>query len=79
MLGQAHSEETVSRYEQHAWSIFIPGRCIRTAGTDKSFEWLESAYRQRDAGLPEIKTHPLLNLRHDHRYNQLLREMRLPI
>jgi hypothetical protein len=46
---------------------------------DKSFEWLESAYRQRDAGLPEIKTHPLLNLRHDHRYNQLLREMRLPI
>ncbi len=48
--------------------------------SDKSFERLERIYRQRDAGLPEKKTDPLLkNLRHSHRYNQLLRKMRLPI
>ena len=42
--------------------------------SDISFEWLERAYRQRDAGLPEKETDPLLkNLRHNHRYNQLLR------
>jgi TolB-like protein/Flp pilus assembly protein TadD len=46
----------------------------------KSFEWLERAYEQRDAGLPDIKVDPLLkNLRHDPRYAQLLQEMRLPI
>jgi hypothetical protein len=26
---------------------------------DEAFEWLERAYEQRDAGLPEIKTDPL--------------------
>ena len=37
--------------------------------TDKSFEWLERAYEQRDAGLTIIKTDPLLkNLRHHPRY-----------
>jgi TolB-like protein/DNA-binding winged helix-turn-helix (wHTH) protein len=47
--------------------------------SDKSFEWLERAYKQRDAGLPEIKTDPLLkNLRHDPRYTELLKKMRLP-
>jgi len=46
----------------------------------KSFEWLQRAYKQRDAGLPDIKVDPLLkNLRHDPRYTQLLQEMRLPI
>jgi TolB-like protein/DNA-binding winged helix-turn-helix (wHTH) protein/Flp pilus assembly protein TadD len=47
--------------------------------SDKSFEWLERANRQRDPGLPEIKTDPLLkNLRHDPRYTELLKKMRLP-
>jgi TolB-like protein/DNA-binding winged helix-turn-helix (wHTH) protein/Flp pilus assembly protein TadD len=46
---------------------------------DKSFEWLERAYKQRDAGLHEIKTDPLFkNLRHDPRYTKLLQKMRLP-
>jgi TolB-like protein/DNA-binding winged helix-turn-helix (wHTH) protein/Flp pilus assembly protein TadD len=48
--------------------------------SDKSFEWLERAYKQRDTGLPEIKTDPLLrNLLHDQRYTELLKRMRLPI
>ena len=46
---------------------------------DKSFEWLDRAYEQRDPGVPEIKTDPLLqNLRHDQRYSELLKRMRLP-
>jgi TolB-like protein/DNA-binding winged helix-turn-helix (wHTH) protein/Flp pilus assembly protein TadD len=46
---------------------------------DKSFEWLDHAYEQRDAGLPEIKSNPLFkNLNHDPRYTELLKKMRLP-
>jgi TolB-like protein/DNA-binding winged helix-turn-helix (wHTH) protein/Flp pilus assembly protein TadD len=45
---------------------------------DKSFVWLERAYKQRDAGLPDIKIDPLLkNLRRDPRYSDLLRKMHL--
>jgi predicted Zn-dependent protease len=47
--------------------------------SDKAFEWLDRAYKQRDAGLPEIKTDPLCkSLRHDPRYTALLKRMRLP-
>jgi len=47
--------------------------------SDKSFEWLERAYKQRDPGLPSIKTDPLFkSLRHDPRYTALLKKMRLP-
>jgi TolB-like protein/DNA-binding winged helix-turn-helix (wHTH) protein/Tfp pilus assembly protein PilF len=46
--------------------------------SDKAFQWLERAYEQRDAGLPEIKTDPLVkSLRHDPRYTALLKRMRL--
>jgi len=46
--------------------------------SDKSFEWLERAYQQRDAGLPEIKDDPLLNnVRRDPRFAALLTRMRL--
>lgn len=44
----------------------------------KSFEWLERAYKQRDAGITQIKTDPLFkDLRHDPRYARLLRQMSL--
>jgi tetratricopeptide (TPR) repeat protein len=47
--------------------------------SDKSFEWLDRAYKQRDAGLPDIKTDPQLkNLRRDPRYTELLKKLRLP-
>jgi TolB-like protein/DNA-binding winged helix-turn-helix (wHTH) protein/Flp pilus assembly protein TadD len=46
---------------------------------DRSFEWLERAYKQRDPGLPEISTDPLLkNLRRDPRYTEFLKKMRMP-
>jgi TolB-like protein/DNA-binding winged helix-turn-helix (wHTH) protein/predicted Zn-dependent protease len=45
----------------------------------KSIGWLQRAYNQRDAGLPEIKTDPLLkNLRHDSRYTEFLQKMHMP-
>jgi TolB-like protein/DNA-binding winged helix-turn-helix (wHTH) protein/Flp pilus assembly protein TadD len=48
--------------------------------TDKAFEWLDRAYRQRDPGAPELKTGPLMrSLRQDSRYVLLLKKMRLPI
>jgi TolB-like protein/DNA-binding winged helix-turn-helix (wHTH) protein len=47
--------------------------------SDKSFEWLERAYEQRDPGLPEIKSNPLFKkLHHDSRYRELLKKMHLP-
>jgi TolB-like protein/DNA-binding winged helix-turn-helix (wHTH) protein/Flp pilus assembly protein TadD len=46
--------------------------------SDKSFEWLERAYEQRDPGLPEINSDPLFkNLHHDPRYIEVLKKMRL--
>lgn len=46
---------------------------------DKSFEWLDRAYKQRDPGLIQIKTDPLLKpLRHDPRYISLLNRVHLP-
>jgi hypothetical protein len=46
---------------------------------DKSFEWLEYAYKQRDPGLPEIKSNPLFKkLYRDPRYTEFLKKMRLP-
>jgi TolB-like protein/DNA-binding winged helix-turn-helix (wHTH) protein/tetratricopeptide (TPR) repeat protein len=46
--------------------------------SDKSFEWLERAYDQRDTGLPTFNTEPLFkNLHHDPRYAELLKKMRL--
>src|SRR3984893_6195523 len=47
--------------------------------TDKAFEWLDRAYRQRDPGAPELKTGPLMrSLRQDPRYAELLKKIRLP-
>jgi TolB-like protein len=46
---------------------------------DQAFEWLDRAYRQRDPGAPEFATDPLMeSLRHDPRFTELLKKMRLP-
>ena len=46
------------------------------AETDKAFQWLERALRQRDPGTPEVKTNPLMkSLRQDPRYAALLTRM----
>ena len=46
--------------------------------SDNAFQWLGRAYEQRDPGLAVVKTDPLLRgLRHDQRYIELLKKMRL--
>ena len=46
---------------------------------DKAFEWLETAYRQRDRGLTQLRFDPLLaNLRTDPRYRTILQRLGLP-
>ena len=46
---------------------------------DKSFEWLERGYKQRDGGMTDVKIDPMLKpLQGDPRYAELLRKMRLP-
>ena len=62
------------------WAYQIAQAYAFRGESDKSFEWLERACKQRDSGLPLIKTEPLFkNLRHDSRYTELLKKMRLPI
>ena len=47
--------------------------------TDKAFEWLETAYRQRDRGITQLRFDPLLaNLRTDPRYRTILQRLGLP-
>jgi tetratricopeptide (TPR) repeat protein len=46
---------------------------------DRSLEWLDRAYKERDGGLTEISSDPLFkNLRHDPRYTDLLKKLHLP-
>jgi tetratricopeptide (TPR) repeat protein/TolB-like protein len=47
---------------------------------DGSFEWLDRAYRQRDAGMSELKGNYFLgNLRDDARWLELLEKLGLPL
>jgi tetratricopeptide (TPR) repeat protein len=48
--------------------------------TDKAFEWLERAFKQRDGGLAQMKGDPLLrSLERDPRYTEFLKKMKLPV
>jgi TolB-like protein len=48
-------------------------------GTAKALTWLDTAMRQRDAGLIELKTDPLLDpLRNEPRYQAIERALRFP-
>jgi len=48
--------------------------------TDKAFEWIERAYKQRDGGVTQMKGRPVLrNLWHDPRWNAFLKKMNLPL
>jgi serine/threonine protein kinase/tetratricopeptide (TPR) repeat protein len=48
--------------------------------TDKAFDWLERAYKQRDGGLAQMKGDPLLHsLERDPRYTAFLKKMKLPV
>lgn len=47
--------------------------------TEKAFKWLDRAFQQRDPGVPDLKSNPLMrSLLADPRYVELLKKMRLP-
>ena len=48
--------------------------------TDKAFEWLQVAFDQHDTGILSLLIDPLIRgLRHDPRYNAMLRKVGLPV
>jgi TolB-like protein/Tfp pilus assembly protein PilF len=60
-------------------AVQIAEACAYRGETQAAFEWLDRAYRQRDAGLRWLKVDPLLaTLRSDARYKALLHKMNLP-
>jgi TolB-like protein/Tfp pilus assembly protein PilF len=60
-------------------AVQIAGAHAYRGETDLAFEWLESAYRQRDAGLMVVKSDVLLEgIRRDLRYVALMKRMNLP-
>jgi TolB-like protein/Flp pilus assembly protein TadD len=65
--------ETVGAYqvaEIYAWE----------GDVDKTFHWLDLAYKYRDPGLAEIKMSvPLKNAQNDPRYRAMLEKLKLPI
>jgi TolB-like protein len=71
-------DELVARYAPtSAYSIAQVYAC--RGETDKTFEWLDRSYAQRDSGLMWIKTDPLLdNIRSDARFAAMLKKMNLP-
>jgi TolB-like protein/DNA-binding winged helix-turn-helix (wHTH) protein/Flp pilus assembly protein TadD len=71
--------ELVAKYSTDSAFQIAEGYAFR-GQTDKSFEWLDRAFEQRDGGLTDLKIDPLLKtLRHDPRYTELLKKMHLPI
>jgi TolB-like protein/cytochrome c-type biogenesis protein CcmH/NrfG len=59
-------------------AVQIAEACAYRGERDEAFDWLNRAYRQRDAGLRWLKVDPLFaTLRSDARYKALLRKMNL--
>jgi TolB-like protein/Tfp pilus assembly protein PilF len=74
---QQFLDELIAKEAQDA-AAQIAGVFAWRRENDKAFEWLERAYRQRDGGLSEVKSDPLLaNIRSDPRYVAFLGKMKL--
>jgi tetratricopeptide (TPR) repeat protein len=82
-LGREHESnsalaELITKHDKDSAYQIAEAHAFR-GELDKSFAWLERAYKQRDPGVSSVKADPLLkNLRHDPRYFELLKKMRLP-
>jgi TolB-like protein/Tfp pilus assembly protein PilF/DNA-binding XRE family transcriptional regulator len=79
-LGQrAESQATLSQLIERCadnGALQIAEALAYCGNADDAFEWLERAYRQRDSGLPQMQSWPLLrNLHGDPRWPRFLRKM----
>jgi tetratricopeptide (TPR) repeat protein len=71
--------EVIEKYQNEA-AFQIAEVYAYRGETDKAFEWLERAYKQRDGGLAEMKGDPLLrSLERDPRHQAFLKKMKLPV
>ena len=71
--------EFIARY-QHEAAYQVAMIYAYRGSSDKAFEWLERAYRQRDTGLSEMKGNPLLrSIEKDPRYAAFMKQMKLPV
>ena len=79
---RAESDNALSKLiatHQHDAAFQIAEVYAYRGETDQAFAWLDRAYRQRDSGLPEMKTSPLMkSLLQDPRRAELLQKMGLP-
>ncbi len=70
--------ELIATYHQNAALQIAEVYAVR-GETDEAFRWLDTAYAQRDGGLPLIKSsEPLNRLKSDPRYTAFLQRMKLP-
>jgi tetratricopeptide (TPR) repeat protein len=65
-------ERSKKGYVSSFWTALIYGAL---GELDKSFEWFEKAYEERDANMIYITVVPLFNVRKDPRFKQLLLKM----
>ena len=82
-LSRPHNSDAALRKlmatDQKDWAFQIAEVYAYRGESDKAWEWLDRAYRQRDGGLIFVKIDPLFkSLRQDPRYIDLLKRMRLP-
>jgi tetratricopeptide (TPR) repeat protein len=77
--GDAALSEFEKKY--HHDSAFQIAELYAVRGNaDKSFEWLDLAYQQRDVGATQVKGDPLLrSLESDARHRAFLQKMKLPL
>jgi TolB-like protein/tetratricopeptide (TPR) repeat protein len=72
-------QELIKKYSAN-WAFMIAGVYAYRADADQAFEWLERAYRQREAGCSTIKANAdFVRVRSDPRYAAFLRKMNLPL
>ena len=71
--------EVLEQKHANVWAYQIAQVYGWRGESDKAFDWLDRAYRQRDGGLTYVTYDRFLNdLRGDPRYKALLRKMKLP-
>ncbi len=75
---EAALQELIDKY--HADAAFQIAMAYACRGeAENAFRWLQTAYNQHDAGLPEITTSTCFNSLHgDSRYQELIQKMKLP-
>jgi serine/threonine protein kinase/tetratricopeptide (TPR) repeat protein len=82
---RSEAAEVARRLQRSSVGAYLPAYYIAIVDSglgkkDEALAWLERAYRNLSAELPEAKTEPMfLNLREDPRFHDLLKRMGLPL